>query len=71
MAKFSESGVQDKVPEGSALIFGDNRICLQHSVGRVEGSSTPKKTSLIRSSVSIEHRLVTDRQTDGHTQAHG
>jgi len=26
VAKFSKSGVQDKVPEGSALIFGDNRI---------------------------------------------
>ena len=26
VAKFSKSGVQDKVPEGSAVIFGDNRI---------------------------------------------
>ena len=26
VAKFSESGVWDKVPKGSALIFGDNRI---------------------------------------------
>jgi len=28
------------------------------------------KTSSIRSTVSIEHRLVTDRQTDRQTQAH-
>ena len=26
VAKFSKSGVYDKVPEGIALIFGDNRI---------------------------------------------
>ena len=26
VAKFSKSGLWDKVPEGSALIFGNNRI---------------------------------------------
>jgi len=26
VAKFSKSGLSDKVPEGSALMFGDNRI---------------------------------------------
>jgi len=26
VAKFSNSGVWDKVPDGSAFIFGDNRI---------------------------------------------
>ena len=36
----------------------------------MEGSSHAKPSS-IRSSVSIEHRLVTDRQTDGRTQGHG
>jgi len=60
VAKFSKSGVYDKVPEGSALIFGDNQLSFEHSVGRVEGSSRAK-TSSIRSAVSIEHRLVTDR----------
>jgi len=30
---FPEFGVQDKVPEGSTLIFGDDQISLQHSVG--------------------------------------
>jgi len=29
------------------------------------------KSSSIRSAVSIEHRLVTDRRRDGQTQAHG
>jgi len=28
-----KSGVWDKVPEGSTLIFGDSQISLQHSVG--------------------------------------
>jgi len=32
---------------------------------KLEGSSRAK-TSAIRSAVSTEHRLVTDRQTDGH-----
>ena len=72
VANFSKSGVQDKVAEGSALIFGDNRISFQHSVGRVKGieAHTPKSSS-IRSAVLVEHRLVTDRRTDRQTQAHG
>jgi len=32
-----------KVPEGSSLIFGDTRIFLLQSVGRVEGSYTFQK----------------------------
>jgi len=36
VAKFSRSGVWDKVPEGSTLIFGDVRISFQHSVRQVE-----------------------------------
>jgi len=36
VAKFSRSGVWDKVPEGSTLIFGDVRISFQHNVGQVE-----------------------------------
>ena len=26
VAKFSKSGLYDKVPKGSAIIFGDNRV---------------------------------------------
>jgi len=40
--EFSKSGLSDKVPEGSALIFGGNRISFLRSVGRVEGSSHAK-----------------------------
>ena len=40
---------------------------VQHSVGWVEGSSRAK-TSPIHSAVSIEHRLVTETDTDGQTQ---
>jgi len=39
---------------------------IYRSVGLVEGSSYAK-TSLIRSAVSIEQRLVTNRQTDTDT----
>ena len=56
VAKFSKSVVEDKVPEGSAIIFGDNRISEVHM----------PKTSLIHSAVSIEQRLVTERQTQAH-----
>ena len=51
------------------LIFGGTVIFLQQGVGWVEGSSHAK-TSSIRSSVSIELRLVTDRQTDRHRHRH-
>ena len=51
--------------EGSTLIFGYTRISFKHSAGRVERSFRIKASS-IRSAVSIEHRLVTDRQTDRH-----
>ena len=37
-AKFSKSGVSDKVQEGSTVIFVDTWISLQHSVGLVEKS---------------------------------
>ena len=35
VAKFSKSGVYDTVPEGSALIFGDNQITRSHGSARV------------------------------------
>jgi len=57
MAKISISGVWDKVPEGSSLIFGDTRF-LQHSIGQVEGSSHAKNQ--LDASVTID----CDRQTD-------
>jgi len=33
VVKFSKTGVWDKFPEGSILIFGETQISLQHSVG--------------------------------------
>ena len=47
-------------------MFGDTRISLQRSVGQVEESHCAKASS-IHAAVSIEHRLVTDRQTDTDT----
>ena len=44
MAKFSESGVWDKVPEGSTLIFVDISISLKHSVRLVDKILRAKKT---------------------------
>jgi len=59
------SGIRGKVPEGSNLILANANtgISLHHSVRQVEGRPHAN-TSSIRSSVSIELRHVTDRQTD-------
>jgi len=57
------SRVSDKVPDGVALSFADFRNSLQHSAEWVKKVSVPK-TSSIRPTVSIEHPLVTDRQTE-------
>ena len=65
MAKFYKSTLWDKVPKGNTLIFGDTQIFLKHSVVQVE-ESFHAKTSSIRPVVSIQRRLVTDGQTDGH-----
>jgi len=65
VAKFSKSGVWDKVPEGNTLIFGDTQISVQRSVGLVEGSHHAE-TSSIRPVIPIQYRLVADGQTDGH-----
>jgi len=48
-------------------MFVDTRVSLNHSIGLVERSPRAK-TRLPRSSSLIEHRLVTDRQTDRHGQ---
>jgi len=36
VAKFSQSRICDKIPEGSTLIFGDTLISIKHSVAWVE-----------------------------------
>ena len=60
VAKFSKPGVYDKVPEGSDLIFGDNRISFNTVYdGWMEAHML--KTSSIRSAILVELRLVTDR----------
>jgi len=69
VAKFFKSGVQDKVREGSALIFGDNRISFQHSVGLVEGSSHAKTQLDLFSRFS--RTPTCDGRTDERTQGHG
>jgi len=65
VAKFSKSGVWDKVPEGSALIFGDNRISFKYSVGRMEGSSHAKNQ------LDLFSRFNRTPTCDGQTQANG
>ena len=67
VATFSKSGVWDKVPEGSTLIFRRYPNFLSKQC-RTDGRKLPyrKKPSLIRSAVLTEHRLVTDTDTDGH-----
>jgi len=34
VAKFLKSGIWDKVPEGSILVFDDTLMFLKHSVGK-------------------------------------
>ena len=67
--QFSKSGVWSNVLGRSAVIFGDTQIFSYHGVGQVEASSLAK-TSSIRSSVLIEHRLVTDSQTNTDRRRH-
>jgi len=59
VAKFFKSVVQDKV-----LIFGDNRISFQHSVGLVEGSSHAK--TQLDSFSRFSRTPTCDGRTDGH-----
>jgi len=71
MAKFSKSGVLDKVQEKSAVILGDTHISLQHRVSGIGGkkASIPK-ASLIYPVVFIQYRLVINRQMGGQTDRH-
>ena len=62
MVRFFKSGVWDKVPEGSALIFADTRISLKHSVGVVEGSHHTK--NWINPFIRFDRTLTCDRH--GH-----
>jgi len=62
VAKFSKSGLYDRVPEGSAVIFGDNGISFYHSVGRVEGSSHAKKQ--LDSFIRFRRTPTCDGETD-------
>ena len=55
MAKFSTSGIRDKVPEASTL-----------SLAITEFPFNTVQDGWKEAPVSIEHRLVTDRQTDRH-----
>jgi len=64
-----KSRVWDKVPEGSAIIFGDTLISLQNSVAQIEGSLYAKEIiSSIRAAVSTQCWRVTDKHT--HRQTH-
>jgi len=63
-----KSGVWDKVPEVSTLIWEMPKFPHNAIWDRWMVASTPK-TSLIRPVVSIQYQLVTDRRTDGHTIA--
>ena len=65
VAKFSKSGVLDKVPEGSVLIFGDNRISFKHSVAWIKGSSHAENQ--LDSFSRFDRTPTCDRQTDEDT----
>ena len=60
VAKFSKSGVWNKVPEGSSLIFGDTSIPFRHSVGAERSLYTRNQLDAFRT-------RTCDGQTDGHT----
>jgi len=62
-----KSGVWDKVPEGSTVIFGCIQISLQHSVTYLWKEAPMPKPSSIRPVVLIQCPLVTDGRTDGQT----
>jgi len=44
---------------------------LWHQKTRLPGLSCGVVCVILRLAVLVEHRLVTDRQTDGRTQGHG
>ena len=58
-------GLQDKVPQGSTVIFADIQISLKYSAGWVEGN-LHAKYQLIHPTISTGLRLVTDIDTDRH-----
>ena len=61
------SKVADFDPPHLHLFRGD----LWHQKTRLPGLSCGVVCVILRLSVLVEHRLVTDRQTDGQTQGHG
>jgi len=63
--KSAKFRVWDKLQERITLIFGVIRIPLNIVQNKSKVASV-LKTCSIRSSVLIEHRFVTDRQTDRH-----
>ena len=69
MVKFSKSGLQEKVPEGSNFIFVDTRISLNHRVGLVDRSLHAKKqiNPFIPFDTTPTCGRQTDRQTDTDT----
>ena len=69
VAKFSKSGVWDKVPEGSTLILGDTHISLQHIMGQVEGRKPHAKNQLDSSS-RFDTIPAYDRRAEGRTDGH-
>jgi len=64
VAKFSKSGLSDKVPEGSALIFGDNRISFQHSTQCRMGGRKLTCQKKLDSFSRFDGTPTCDRQTD-------
>ena len=66
MAKFLKSGVWDKVPEGSTVIFGDTQISLFQSVGQVGGSIRAKNQ--LDSCSRFDTTPACDGQTDAHNR---
>jgi len=64
-AKFSMSGVWDKVPERSNLIFGDSLIFFIKQCG-IGGRKHPRQNQL-NSSSRFDARPACDGRTDGQT----
>ena len=65
-ATFSKFGVWHKLPEGSALIFGDTRISFQHSAGWLQGSCRAKNQ--LDSFIPFDETPTCDKQTDTDRQ---